>query len=112
MTEKQRLILFVVLAVFITSSTQLILGHFGMLPKAPRELRKANAPVAKAPPTPPGEAKAEPSIAKAPAAVAGAAAAEDKVELIDPLQLRLGSTDKSQGYNLAVQLEQKGAGVA
>jgi YidC/Oxa1 family membrane protein insertase len=116
MNEKQRLILFVVLAVFITSSTQLILGHFGMLPKAPRELRKANVPVAKAAPqAPPGdakEAKAEPSIEKAPAAVAGAAAAEDKVELIDPLQLRLGSTDKSQGYNLAVQLEQKGAGVA
>jgi YidC/Oxa1 family membrane protein insertase len=117
--DNRRLVLFLVLAFALMMATQALMGALGLLP---RPVRKPPAPAAAAAQGEPAKgAEGAPPVAKVPAAAAPAAPAQNqpapaaaaaKVVEVNPHDLALGSLEKSKGYRLAVQLSQKGAGVA
>jgi YidC/Oxa1 family membrane protein insertase len=127
--EKQRLVLFFLLAIALMSGTRILLNSLGLMPPPrprPQVAQPDNA-IAKAGPAPAiaaqpvqNDVKAAPNGAGKPEAadqagaqIAPAVANNQPVELVGTQELLLGSdTDKSpDGYRLAVQLDQRGAGI-
>lgn len=109
-SEKQRLVLFLVLAMTSMVAMQFLMDRLGLLPEPPKPAPAAVAEAKDQPKAEPGkeqppvvaaEEKVEPVDPKAPA-----------VKLQDPAKLVLGSTDPATGYNLQVRVDQKGAGLA
>ncbi|HEV3165905.1 MAG TPA: YidC/Oxa1 family insertase periplasmic-domain containing protein [Isosphaeraceae bacterium] len=116
--DKKRLVLFLVIALPMTIGMQYLLDALGFLPKPQRKLPAQPNPqaAAKAEPGKAAPGKAEPeAVAKAaqPALSAPPAKNEEPVKLVPPGELLIGSArDKTPGgFKMALQLDQKGAGV-
>jgi YidC/Oxa1 family membrane protein insertase len=118
MNDSKRFLLFFLLAVLVTTGSQVLFTYLGLIPRAARpqpaavaqnEEPKAKAEKPEAVPGPNDKPKG-PVQAEAPAAAAQPAS----IAVVAPGELLLGSaTDKTPGgYKMALQLEQKGAGVA
>lgn len=112
--ERQRLVLFLILAFALTLSTNALMSYLGFIPKPVRRQPQAPPPVAKAAPEKaagPNEAgQAKAKQGEAPPLLE--AAKEKPIKVYEPSAVRLGSTNPATGYQLAVQIEQKGGGVA
>jgi YidC/Oxa1 family membrane protein insertase len=130
-TEKNRFLLFIVLAVISFWGMTELTKRLGLNPPPPKRNAIAGKPAeaekGKAKDLPAGVAK---DAEKTPAPAAGTdkdakpAVAQDaeknakapeldvpKIAVVPPAEMVLGSTDKKSGYHLRVQLSQKGAGV-
>lgn len=123
MSTEKRLVLFLLLSVATMYGMQTLLDQMGLLPEPPKReaiVAKDDAPEAK--PVDPVVAPADetPADPAAPADPAIAAVATDpvaesagttEIELIDPVDLVLGSTEPNSPYHLEVRFDQRGAGV-
>jgi YidC/Oxa1 family membrane protein insertase len=127
MSNEKRFVLFFILSITLMLGTQALLRSFGLLAEPPKPAPAVAAPEPakaatdqKATEAAPGaepekvDKAREPAIAQAPETPPAAAPQAKEVPLVEPAELLLGSaSDKTPGgYHLAVQLEQKGAGVA
>jgi YidC/Oxa1 family membrane protein insertase len=119
MSTEKRLVLFLLLTIASMWAMHALSERLGLIPPPPKPVAKAAAKAEVANAEVPNPAKAgakaeAPKQAEAPKSAEGKAASPkaNAIALAKPGELVLGSTDKSKGYLLEVDLAQEGAGVA